>query len=629
MKLSLKKKIFILVSLPSVSLMILIFMLITKSYKDYKDATNAVSYSNFSTASSKLLQELQKERGKSSVYLGGKTTKEDMLAQRALSLKADEVFTAAIPQTEITEKINNFINQSQKDFKEAREIVDNKGIASEAIKLFSKGIQQLILCEIFIAQNTNAFGDEKKLLSVTMLDIGKENAGKLRAVISNVLNVNKELTLQQIQTITNLMAGISENINSPTLIINDNTKDALAKFKERPEWIQSMAIINGVLEKANKGDYGYNSKEYFDTITVAINSLGEIIFKEQEAVGHSVANTKKEITTKLGLVLLINTVLIFLVFGLSIYFIKSITLPIQNMIEKLTGSSGEVNQTSEELSRSAEILSTSSVEQASALQETVSSVEEITQMIAKTAENAKVSKNVSIYSIETAQNGQMIVTELNHSINEIAQANDLIKDSVEKSNLELEEISRIISEIGIKTRVINDIVFQTKLLSFNASVEAARAGEQGKGFAVVAEEVGNLAQMSGKAAKEISDVLDQSLQLVNNTIQNSKRDIGHNINFGKNKVEIGLLTARKCGESLTQIVEKTQEVNQLVIEIATACTEQSLGMGQISAVMNGFDKTTHSNAVTASEATELGYVLKQQSNGLKQAVDDLSTIIYG
>ena len=74
----------------------------------------------------------------------------------------------------------------------------------------------------------------------------------------------------------------------------------------------------------------------------------------------------------------------------------------------------------------------------------------------------------------------------------------------------------LISEIGNKTKVINDIVFQTKLLSFNASVEAARAGEHGKGFSVVAEEVGNLAHMSGNSAKEITQLLESSINRVNN-----------------------------------------------------------------------------------------------------------------
>jgi hypothetical protein len=94
------------------------------------------------------------------------------------------------------------------------------------------------------------------------------------------------------------------------------------------------------------------------------------------------------------------------------------------------------------------------------------------------------------------------------AIMEIQETNKKLVDDVLEGNRKISEIVELVKEIGNKTKVINDIVFQTKLLSFNASVEAARAGEHGKGFAVVAEEVGNLASMSGQASKEISALLE-------------------------------------------------------------------------------------------------------------------------
>jgi methyl-accepting chemotaxis protein len=90
---------------------------------------------------------------------------------------------------------------------------------------------------------------------------------------------------------------------------------------------------------------------------------------------------------------------------------------------------------------------------------------------------------------------------------EIAISNQEFFEEINASNEELRIIINIISDISEKTKVINDIVFQTRLLSFNASVEAARAGEHGKGFAVVAEEIGKLASVSGNSAKEINDIL--------------------------------------------------------------------------------------------------------------------------
>src|SRR5690606_36951178 len=106
--------------------------------------------------------------------------------------------------------------------------------------------------------------------------------------------------------------------------------------------------------------------------------------------------------------------------------------------------------------------------------------------------------------------------------NEVKQVSETANESMTKlemsikeilhSNEKIEQLVKVIGNIGEKTKVMDEIVFQTKLLSFNASVEAERAGEHGRGFAVVAQEVGNLAQMSGKSAQEIAEIVKSSIQ---------------------------------------------------------------------------------------------------------------------
>ena len=115
-------------------------------------------------------------------------------------------------------------------------------------------------------------------------------------------------------------------------------------------------------------------------------------------------------------------------------------------------------------------------------------------MVKRNEENAEGSKIISDQGMQSSEAGRKAMTSMMEAIHEIDESNKDILKTVEDSNNNISEISNSIRQIGEKTKVINDIVFQTKLLSFNASVEAARAGEQGKGFAVVAEEVGNLAR---------------------------------------------------------------------------------------------------------------------------------------
>jgi methyl-accepting chemotaxis protein len=117
-----------------------------------------------------------------------------------------------------------------------------------------------------------------------------------------------------------------------------------------------------------------------------------------------------------------------------------------------------------------------------------------------------------------------------------------------------------IQDISKKTELINDIVFQTKLLSFNASVEAARAGEQGKGFSVVAEEVGNLATMSGNAANEITSMLGASIQKVSKIVENSQNLMSSLIKKSRSKIEMGHQTSVDCSVALEEIVKNVSSL---------------------------------------------------------------------
>jgi methyl-accepting chemotaxis protein len=213
------------------------------------------------------------------------------------------------------------------------------------------------------------------------------------------------------------------------------------------------------------------------------------------------------------------------------------------------------------------------------------------------------------------------------AINEIKGTNDQILNQMESSNKEFAEIVKIISEIGEKTKVIDDIVFQTKLLSFNASVEAARAGEHGKGFAVVAEEVGNLAQMSGNAAKQITDLLSGSIKKVNDIVNQTSARVDQLVEVGKDKISMGLSTATKCRDALNIISENANTVTAMVTEIAHASKEQSQGVQEINKAISQLDQVTQQNAAVAQGSSSQAEHLKAESISLSSAVMTLTELM--
>lgn len=267
--------------------------------------------------------------------------------------------------------------------------------------------------------------------------------------------------------------------------------------------------------------------------------------------------------------------------------------------------------------------------QASALQQTSSAVEQTNAMVNKNSENAKRSSEISIESKSSVEKGTKAVVDVIRSIERIAQGNEKIVNQIQESNKEIGEIVVLISEIGNKTKVINDIVFQTKLLSFNASVEAARAGEHGKGFSVVAEEVGNLAHMSGNSAKEITQLLESSINRVHEIVNNTKQRVERHIVEGKAQIQEGTKTANVCGEILTVIVDQVSEVTEKVNEISMASEEQSRGIAEINKAMGDLDSSGQVNRSQTAQLTDEAEFLKTQADELKKLIQELDGYVDG
>lgn len=404
----------------------------------------------------------------------------------------------------------------------------------------------------------------------------------------------------------NLLSGsfFEQNTNFKALV--DNAK--MGHFRDIDEATKTDKIINYAI---------VDSPKWIDQFNWTVS----IHVPTQDAL-KNVRQAKNEFLIMMAIASIIALTISVL---FSVYIAKTFNAA----TALLSKNSDELNEASVRIAAQSTELSESATEQAAALQQTMSAVDEISAMVEKNAEAAGRSKEVSENSKQAAERGRGIVEQMIQAMGEIDSANNEISSEMNESNKQLNEITQLINDIGSKTKVINEIVFQTKLLSFNASVEAARAGEYGKGFSVVAEEVGNLAQMSGNAAKEISTLLDESVRKVNQIVAESKSRVDKIIQSSKHKVEAGAQVARDCNEALEEILTNVANVDNLVSEIAVASNEQSAGIKEISKAVGQMEQVTQQNSTVAQESSTAAEQLRAQSTDLHNLVLTVAQHVNG
>ncbi len=286
---------------------------------------------------------------------------------------------------------------------------------------------------------------------------------------------------------------------------------------------------------------------------------------------------------------------------------RSIVNPILHITQNLNSSSKQVASASQQLSSASQQLSQSSIEQASSLEEASSSLEEITGMVKNSADSSRDCTLLAGKVIASSDDAEISMKELELAMQNILESNQKIQDLV-----------KVIGQIGEKTEVIDEIVFQTKLLSFNASVEAERAGEHGRGFAVVAQEVGNLAKMSGKAAVEIATIVKESI-----------RDAEIITRENKQKVEAGSKLSLQVDQVLKKINADIAQAKDHMTMIHKAAQEQAHGLTQLNTAVAQLDKTTQENAGVAEETANSSEELNAQAETLKEMIQELGSIILG
>ena len=247
------------------------------------------------------------------------------------------------------------------------------------------------------------------------------------------------------------------------------------------------------------------------------------------------------------------------------------------IVSEMQGASDSVRSSASEIAAGNSQLSERTEKQSSSLEETASSVEQLSSNVRNTADNSRQADQLASLARESAQQGGEVIDRTVSSMKEINQSS--------------QKIAEIIS-------VIDDIAFQTNLLALNASVEAARAGDQGRGFAVVATEVRNLAQRSANSAREIKELIEDSVH----------------------KVQNGSELVNESGRTLEDIIGNVKKVSDLISDIAVASEEQSSGLDQVNRAIAEMDDITQQNAALAEETASAAESTLDTVNNMVQVM---------
>lgn len=463
----------------------------------------------------------------------------EALAQGDLSQSIDANYEGAFKQ--LKDYSNNTVGQIREVMDEIGSMIDsaNEGDFSSQIDLSKKS-------GFFLQLSTN--------LNLLMGTTGNG--------LSDMLRILEALAKGD------LTQSVDSNYEGPFKQLKDYSNKTIGQINT------VMDEINGVIASANKGDFKSTidltgKTGFFYDLSSGLNQLVLTTDEGLEDIikilrGLAEGEIGKRIDNDFSGSL-----------GLMRDHANATADKLTEVIHQITSSSDVVSTGAHELSQGNVDLSRRTEEQVSVLEETAASMEEMTSAVKQNATSAGQANKLSQDAQKKAEAGGDVVQNAMHGMTEISAASNKISDII---------------------GVIDEIAFQTNLLALNAAVEAARAGEQGRGFAVVATEVRNLAQRSATAAKQIKELISESVDKVNE----------------------GSALVNRCGSTLTEIVDAVKNVSGMIESISTASSDQAGGITSVNKAITQMEQMAQQNAALVEETTAAGQTMSQQASDMKE-----------
>mgnify|MGYP002347374950 CR=1 FL=1 len=617
-------------------------------------------------AASELITELQRERGRTSMFLTNTLSRNELESQRQQTDARLTAYRRALVMSALSfEDQSQFAPESLRLDTLRAQVGQSLSTPAETIKSYTELIAKIGLCMSVITNAPTTGGIGKGLMTVLVIENAKENAGILRATLSGILGADKPIPLERLIALSNLRSRIEANLSSKAITLSAANKPLLVEFPHRSHWKEMHRVTDAVIEKAREGNYGIDGRGFWAQISQVIDDLGGLITSENGLLMTNTANIQQKCLQALVIFGCGFVIVLCVTFFFSIRTANGITRTIVRTADMLK----DIAEGEGDLTKRLDVAGNDEIGQLARYFDIF--VEKIQGLVGQIVGNANTvassATELSAVSVQTAQSVQALSVKTStvaaaaeeSSANTISVATSMEQASVNLSSVAaateemsanttsvaaaMEQASANLSSVASATEEMSATIGEIAANSERARSISRQAGEQAASVSALMQRLGDAAQEIGQVTETITDISSQTnLLALNATIEAARAGAaGKGFAVVANEIkELAKQTAAatediktkiggvqaSAGNAITDIEKITAvvaEVGHIVASIATAIEEQAAVTrdvaGNIAQASAGVQEANERVNQTATVTRDVAGNIAQASAGVQEA----------